>query len=181
MQKHEYAVSPVVGVMLMLIVTIIIAAIVSAFAGGTLGTTQKTPTATIQATYSQMYGMTISHGGGDPIPLDTTTIIVRPTKSFGSDASRYSWTVNKSYVYTNSTQNLRTARALIPGDTASISAGTNLTYVQQRPDGSTENPSHPEDASYWFDNSQNVGLSFELQFVDSGGNTISKSVVTISR
>jgi len=39
----EDAVSPVVGVMLMLVVTIIIAAVVSGFAGGLAGTTQKAP------------------------------------------------------------------------------------------------------------------------------------------
>jgi hypothetical protein len=44
------AVSPVVGVMLMLVVTIIIAAVVSAFAGGLTGSQQKTPQATLTAT-----------------------------------------------------------------------------------------------------------------------------------
>ena len=43
------AVSPVVGVMLMLVVTIIIAAVVSAFAGGVAGDKQKTPQASIVA------------------------------------------------------------------------------------------------------------------------------------
>ena len=49
--EQEIAVSPVVGVMLMLVVTIIIAAVVSAFAGGTLGTSsnQKTPTVAMDA------------------------------------------------------------------------------------------------------------------------------------
>ena len=43
--KHgEEAVSPVVGVMLMLVVTIIIAAVVSAFAGGLATSTPKAPT-----------------------------------------------------------------------------------------------------------------------------------------
>ena len=47
-QYNEHAVSPVVGVMLMLVVTIIIAAIVSAFGGGLLGgSTQKTPQLTV--------------------------------------------------------------------------------------------------------------------------------------
>lgn len=41
-------VSPVVGVMLMLVVTIIIAAVVSGFAGGLVGTSQNAPTATVQ-------------------------------------------------------------------------------------------------------------------------------------
>ena len=46
-KKHEQkddAVSPVIGVMLMLVVTIIIAAAVAAFAGGITGTTEETPT-----------------------------------------------------------------------------------------------------------------------------------------
>jgi len=42
-EKNEEAVSPVVGVMLMLVVTIIIAAVVSGFAGGLAGGTQKAP------------------------------------------------------------------------------------------------------------------------------------------
>jgi len=49
MQDRNTAVSPVVGVMLMLVVTIIIAAVVSAFAGG-IGTEQhKTPQVTVAA------------------------------------------------------------------------------------------------------------------------------------
>jgi FlaG/FlaF family flagellin (archaellin) len=43
-KKGEEAVSPVVGVMLMLVVTIIIAAVVSGFAGGLVGGQQKSPT-----------------------------------------------------------------------------------------------------------------------------------------
>lgn len=44
-REREDAVSPVVGVMLMLVVTIIIAAVVSAFSGGLIGgNNQKTPT-----------------------------------------------------------------------------------------------------------------------------------------
>jgi len=178
MQTHENAVSPVIGVMLMLIVTIIIAAIVSAFAGGSLGSTQKSPVATIQATYSQTTGMTITHNGGDAIPLGSTTILVKPSRSFGTDASRYSWVVNKSYVYTNSTQNWASARAFIPGDTATISYN-NLSFVQQKPADAT--PTDYRDPNIGFANSNNVGLSFDLLFVDSGGNTIGKTTVTISR
>ena len=45
---REAAISPVVGVMLMLVVTIIIAAVVSGFAGGLVGgTSQKSPTLTM--------------------------------------------------------------------------------------------------------------------------------------
>ncbi len=50
MRKNTEAVSPVVGVMLMLVVTIIIAAVVSAFAGGMVSNEQKAPTGTFECT-----------------------------------------------------------------------------------------------------------------------------------
>lgn len=49
MVRKDEAVSPVVGVMLMLVVTIIIAAVVSGFAGGLVGENQKAPQASIVA------------------------------------------------------------------------------------------------------------------------------------
>ncbi|MDV0441074.1 hypothetical protein McpAg1_02530 [Methanocorpusculaceae archaeon Ag1] len=48
--KKDDAVSPVVGVMLMLVVTIIIAAVVSQFAGGLITTQKATPSASIKTT-----------------------------------------------------------------------------------------------------------------------------------
>jgi FlaG/FlaF family flagellin (archaellin) len=49
-KRNEDAVSPVVGVMLMLVVTIIIAAVVSGFAGGIMGSNnQKTPMLSMDA------------------------------------------------------------------------------------------------------------------------------------
>ncbi|MDP2797880.1 MAG: type IV pilin N-terminal domain-containing protein [Methanoregula sp.] len=47
-KSRDDAVSPVVGVMLMLVVTIIIAAVVSAFAGGMAKTTDKAPTVSME-------------------------------------------------------------------------------------------------------------------------------------
>ena len=49
--KDDQAVSPVIGVMLMIVVTIIIAAIVSAFAGGYANTDEKAPTAVVTCKY----------------------------------------------------------------------------------------------------------------------------------
>ncbi|MFA5330870.1 MAG: type IV pilin N-terminal domain-containing protein [Methanoregula sp.] len=68
---NESAVSPVVGVMLMLVVTIIIAAVVSAFAGGLSGSQTKTPQASLVATDFTVYGAVNNNGdfknamGGD--------------------------------------------------------------------------------------------------------------------
>ena len=80
--NFEEAVSPVVGVMLMLVVTIIIAAVVSAFAGGMGGSTEKTPQASIDAKITTSGGtnadqivMTFEHLGGDPIPTKDMKII----------------------------------------------------------------------------------------------------------
>lgn len=50
MIERDRAVSPVVGVMLMLVVTIVIAAIVSGFAGGLAGSQEKVPQASVAAT-----------------------------------------------------------------------------------------------------------------------------------
>ena len=77
-KERESAVSPVVGVMLMLVVTIIIAATVSAFAGGLVGTADKTPQAAFDVQISTSLKdwsvpphvepiMAITHLGGDPI------------------------------------------------------------------------------------------------------------------
>ncbi len=180
MHKNERAVSPVVGVMLMLVVTIIIAAVVAAFAGGTIGGNSKTPQATIQGTYSQSKGMTITHSGGDAIPLGTTTIFVRPTKSFGADADKYSWQINKTVVYTTQSQTWANSRAFLPGDTATISQA-NLTYVQERPDGTTEaSNSVGIEPNYNFDDPSNVGLSFVIEFQDSTGKSIGQATVAIT-
>jgi len=85
---RESAVSPVVGVLLMLVVTIIIAAVVSSFAGGLTGGTTKAPAATFDVhvyaprmdTTSGVItpAMTIQHMSGDILPtknLKITTLM----------------------------------------------------------------------------------------------------------
>jgi FlaG/FlaF family flagellin (archaellin) len=84
MKRNEHAVSPVVGVMLMLVVTIIIAAVVSAFAGGLAGTQQKAPQASIDVQIltgadNGMGGttdkMTFTELSGDSIPTKDLAIV----------------------------------------------------------------------------------------------------------
>lgn len=188
MQKNfnsDSGVSPVVGVMLMLVVTLIIAAVVSGFAGGLVGDASKAPQATISGTYSISNGMTISHNGGDAIPITTTKIYVSPTKSFGGDADKYSWEVNKSYILTTGEDkkawakndwNYNVSKAFIAGDTVRISAD-DLAYVQERPDGTITDYL---DSDLGFKNTDNVGLSFTLEFQDSSGKVIAESALTIS-
>jgi hypothetical protein len=87
---NEQAVSPVVGVMLMLVVTIIIAAVVSGFAGGLAGGTKAAPSTSINVkiisleNYGAMPpwgdgyycpGMTIEHLSGDVLPTKDLKIV----------------------------------------------------------------------------------------------------------
>jgi archaeal type IV pilus assembly protein PilA len=74
--NHEDAVSPVVGVMLMLIVTIIIASVVSAYAGGLWGNTEKAPGVTLQARINVPNNMTLTHIEGDPFLIRDVKLIV---------------------------------------------------------------------------------------------------------
>jgi len=65
--RNEGAVSPVVGVMLMLVVTIIIAAVVSAFSGGVAQSTPKAPQVSIGAEVHNGVDIILDHKGGDTI------------------------------------------------------------------------------------------------------------------
>ncbi|MDD5143626.1 type IV pilin N-terminal domain-containing protein [Methanoregula sp.] len=82
MCRNEHAVSPVVGVMLMLSVTIIIAAIVSATAGSYSGTQKSAPSGVLEVHFyeNRSYGsfsthtMTIEHISGAPLQTKDLSI-----------------------------------------------------------------------------------------------------------
>ena len=77
--ENKEAVSPVVGVMLMLVVTLIIAGVVSAFGGGLVSTTAPTPQASITGSLTVGSPLVLTHNGGDSIvgsSLDVKTKIV---------------------------------------------------------------------------------------------------------
>lgn len=84
-KRPDAAVSPVVGVMLMLVVCIIIAAVVSAFAGGLSTGAKETPQAAIDVKFMEDDGgmgpayvetkMVFEHLSGDPIPTKDVNII----------------------------------------------------------------------------------------------------------
>ena len=77
-QSRDSAVSPVIGVMLMLVVCIIIAAVVSGFAGGLAGGTGKAPQIALGAKVYNGTSIMIDHQGGDPLAwenLDFRTFI----------------------------------------------------------------------------------------------------------
>jgi hypothetical protein len=83
MDQTETAVSPVVGVMLMLAITVMIAAIVSAAAGGLSGTEKKAPSAILDVSIyaAKVYGgysmpsMTIKHISGNVLQTKDLQLI----------------------------------------------------------------------------------------------------------
>jgi len=76
--KNEKAVSPVVGVILMVAITVILAAVIAAFVFGIGGTQTKTPVASLQikSASSTTNNITISHSGGDAIDLNKVKAII---------------------------------------------------------------------------------------------------------
>jgi len=82
------AVSPVVGVMLMLAITVMLAAIASAFAGGFSDTTEKSPQCSLSVTANfhdklhtnsngDYYRIYFDHTGGDPFSLSSVKVVFR--------------------------------------------------------------------------------------------------------
>lgn len=109
--RKEDAVSPVIGVMLMLVVTIIIAAVVSGFAGGLAGSQDKAPQASILVktslgtppnTYNS-FDITFVHQGGDPINTKDISIVTWLTLPNGT-VVKHSQSANSppGYVLTSS-------------------------------------------------------------------------------
>ena len=87
-EKKEDAASPVIGVMLMLVVTVVIAAVITAFATGMAGdSTTTTPMALIEAETPQVSGVLQSfdlvHKGGDEMKLENLQVIIEPIGESG--------------------------------------------------------------------------------------------------
>ena len=69
-RKNEDAVSPVIGVILMVAITVILAAVIAAFVFGLGGTQQSAPTASITVQNNAdtaFYDLKIQHKGGDTL------------------------------------------------------------------------------------------------------------------
>jgi len=179
---NNYAVSPVVGVMLMLVVTIIIAAIVSAFAGGLSTSTTKAPNVQITAHYSQSQGMWFENQGPDDIRTVSTNVYVRCTDSFGT-AEHMAWAVNRSSI-SNSTSSTLTDKTVWL-TTAGMTGGIKTFGVGDRayinPPYQTRDFLQPGASdTYAFNNiTNNLGKSFWLEMSDKSGRTFAKTKVKI--
>lgn len=84
--RSDEAVSPVIGVLLMLTLTLIVAAVVNSFAGGLMDTKEKAPVLTLQCSYSLSdKQILINHVSGDPLPTNGVRVFFQPSRTFGDD------------------------------------------------------------------------------------------------
>lgn len=81
-EKNDEAVSPVIGVILMVAITVILAAVIAAFVFG-MGTPTKAPQAslTISSSSNTYDYINITHRGGDAIDLAKTKAIIENNNS----------------------------------------------------------------------------------------------------
>ncbi|MDD5474597.1 MAG: type IV pilin N-terminal domain-containing protein [Candidatus Methanoperedens sp.] len=95
--NNDEAVSPVIGVILMVAITVILAAVIAAFVFG-MGTPTKTPTVNMQLVRAQVGTgqITLTHSGGETVTLADVKLIVYSNSS-------YKTTVNPLLEFGNTT------------------------------------------------------------------------------
>ena len=184
------AVSPVIGIMLMLVVTIIIAAVVSAFGSGMVDSQSKASQAKVSATFSVSEGMTITHDGGDAIPLDNIVFITQHGPGFGPNLDQFSEVLNTSIIADKegnlifSTISTGGKSSFNPGDTLYISTDNCSwdilqpevyeTYCSDKRSGEVALP------ALKYQNTINIGKTFIFKTFDKEGNLISTCEVKIT-
>jgi archaeal type IV pilus assembly protein PilA len=195
------AVSPVIGVMLMLIVTIIIAAVVSGFVGGIASTSEKTPQIILKGTYSQANGMTLTHASGDTIAIQDYNFMTTPSDAMGTDSGKFAWMIDKTIILDpknsnkpiyNATTSTFDTRSFSSGDTLVINTSSCTDYSKTGTISSSTPGVNANARVFWegtnknkffgaysFGNPSNVGKPFYLDLVDKTGKVIARAVVTI--
>jgi len=196
MRKND-AVSPVVGVMLMLVVTIIVAAVVAVFASGIVNTSDSVQQIAIKGTYSQSQGMTITHAGGDSISFAETEFMTTPSELMGPDAKKFAWIINKSILYNSadglSLTDANATRSFKSGDRLFVTQYNCTENTEEKADGrpgvnanarvlwgSSSGDKERYFMPYQFCNPDNIGSYFYLDLVDKSGSIIARAKVSIT-
>ncbi|MBQ4134304.1 MAG: type IV pilin N-terminal domain-containing protein [Methanocorpusculum sp.] len=152
--KKEDAVSPIVGVMLMLVATIIVAAIVAAFAGGLAAETDASPNIIISGTYSQTDGLLLKHLSGDSV--SGVDIYVRPDQGFSTSYHKLSWkadSISESSVWN-------------AGDTREVSASKIQPMTNGAPNSGTNHDG--SSSSYGFNYQKSIGKTMIVELHKDG-------------
>ncbi|WP_336135552.1 type IV pilin N-terminal domain-containing protein [Natronomonas amylolytica] len=97
--KDDDAVSPVIGVILMVAITVILAAVIGTFVLGLGDQVQETaPNAQISFDYTEGTSDTlqITHDGGDPLPGAQTYVVISGSSADTDINSRHEWETDMS-------------------------------------------------------------------------------------
>jgi Uncharacterized protein conserved in archaea len=195
--KRDSAVSPVVAVMLMLVVTIIIAAIVSAFAGGITSGQKNVPQATIKADFSILDGFKIHHTGGDSIPMNDVQFTIWDGPTFGPNVEQSTKQVLdlRSMIDESANDVVMTedgvynTTAFMAGSTLALPASKCTCDVLQPKiaptDGTISGATYSGGTmtNRWalcIMNTKNIGKDFVLTLSDKNGNLIAKTNVKVT-
>jgi archaeal type IV pilus assembly protein PilA len=137
-KKNEEAVSPVIGVILMVAITVILAAVIAAFVFGMAGNIQKTKV--VAATGSRASGdtVTVTYQGGQ----DANTLTGIQWQANGEDAACTAVTdvINTTcYMQTSTTDALKVGTSATLGTSADPISGTShIVGVGTFTDGTTQ-------------------------------------------
>ena len=118
-KQNEDAVSPVIGVMLMLVVTIVIAAVVVAFASGLGGDVEAAPAAILDVDVYSDGKVKISSLSGDSLVTKEITVKLQDVTSGDQLGNTATLTTHNEAYFT-------------PGSTSSVSIGTALNEYQNK-------------------------------------------------
>ena len=194
--RNDSAVSPVVGVMLMLVVTVIIAAVVSAFAGGMAENQDRVPQVKLHSTFSISKGMVIQHQGGDPLAMHDLAFTIWDGPTFGPNVEQSTkQALNMANITGPSGACVMAAdgsfavTAFRAGESLAISA-TNCTCDVFQPtiapgdfadkgDNATYNGSEPKRWGLCLRNPDNIGKEFVLTASDRSGRMIAQTHVVV--
>ena len=137
LNKKEKAVSPVIGVILMVAITVILAAVIASFVFGIGSKAPKAaPQASLQASALNDSAITITHQGGDSILWnDVKIIITNSTKSWYAQL-KYNATSGKVEAATGSTSGL-SINAVNPSNPQYFDPGEQVTIISSNGFGSS--------------------------------------------
>ncbi|MGB3908775.1 MAG: type IV pilin N-terminal domain-containing protein [Methanomethylovorans sp.] len=160
--SSEKAVSPVIGIMLMIVVTVILAAAVSSFASS-VKTQDAAPQATLKAGASYTDGyITLEHLGGDILPKSSVNIEIAHGKP-----------VTSGYVNMTTVEFSPNTGFLRPGDTATVP------FIKAMDWSNTTEQANFIDSDIHL--SVAVGTPFKVTIIDKEtGQTVYASTVTMN-
>jgi len=185
--KNEQAVSPVIAIMLMLVVTIIIAAVVSSFAGGLSKSQDRISQMTLDGEYSIKNGVELTHTGGDSVACSDVQMTMSPGSGFGVGLQSNVVSVNKSSI----TDSTGTKFWQLEGGTGvgNFSSTTSTPYHNVWSVGSTAyilppnhlngNLQHDSNEYTCWNNTANLGNTINVQILNRQGQLVGKGEIKI--